>query len=341
MNADIATLVVMSPQCVLSGVMGVLDVLTTANYVAQRLPDVGTRFRPILASDGGVAVQGSNGLYLPAKSDLPDPATVPIAIVASGPPAIFGPARMRATLAEQERLTTWLRDVHTAGGTLASCCTGSFLLAAAGVLDGKLATTHWRAEETFRALFPQVELRIDSLLQAEDRVITGGGAQSFSTTILWLIRRHLGEDVATGTAKLMLAEGHVSGQNAFRQWLPQREHGDEAIARAQSWLEENFTQPFDLEEFSARFALTPRTLMRRFKQATGLAPLQYQQRLRVEAAKAQLEGSQMHVNQIVWQTGYEDVSSFQRLFKRETGLTMVEYRQRFGGRRYEAGRQIA
>lgn len=338
MNADIATAIVMSPQCVLSGVMGVLDMLTTANFVAQRLPEVSARFRPTLVSEGGVAIQGSNGLYLPAKSDLPDPATVDVAIIASGPPAIFGAERMRSTLAGQQRLTEWLRAVHAAGGTLASCCTGSFPLAAAGLLDGKLATTHWRAEATFRALFPQVELRIDSLLQAEDRVITGGGAQSFSTTILWLIRKYLGEDAATGTAKLMLAEGHVSGQNAFRQWLPQREHGDEAIARAQAWLEAHYTEPFDLEEFAARFALSSRTLMRRFKLATGMAPLQYQQRLRVEAAKTQLEGSQMAVNQIVWQTGYEDVSSFQRLFKRETGLTMVEYRQRFGGRRYEAAR---
>jgi transcriptional regulator GlxA family with amidase domain len=341
MNADIATTIVMSPQCVLSGVMGVLDVLTTANYVAQRLPEVSARFRPLLASDGGVAVQGSNGLYLPAKSDLPDPATVDIAIIASGPPAIFGVQRMRTALAEQQRLTDWLRAVHAAGGTLVSCCTGSFQLAAAGLLDGRLATTHWRAEETFRALFPQVELRIDSLLQAEDRIITGGGAQSFSTAIIWLIRQYLGDAVATGTARLMLSEGQVNGQSAFRQWLPQREHGDEAIARAQAWLDAHYTEAFDLEEFAARFTLSSRTLMRRFKLATGMAPLQYQQRLRVEAAKAQLEGSQLQVNQIVWQTGYEDVSSFQRLFKRETGLTMLEYRQRFGGRRFEVAREGA
>lgn len=328
----------MSPYCVLSGVMGVLDVLTTANYVAQCVLGGEGRFRPLLVSDGGGAVQGSNGLFLPAKSDLPDPATVDLALVPSGPPAIYGPKRMQAALAEQQRLIAWLRDVHAAGGTIASCCTGSFQLAATGLLDGKLATTHWRAEPAFRALFPQVELRIDSLLLQEDRVITGGGAQSFSTTIIWLIRQYLGEEVATGTAKLMLSEGHTSGQSAFRQWLPQLDHGDEAIARAQAWLEANYTQPFDLDSFAQRFALSPRTLMRRFKQATGLAPLQYQQRVRVEKAKEQLESTHMHVNQIVWQTGYEDVSSFQRLFKRETGLTMVEYRQRFGGRRYEMAR---
>jgi transcriptional regulator GlxA family with amidase domain len=334
MNADIATAIVMSPHCVLSGVMGVLDVLTTANYVAQQLPEVSARFRPVLVSDGGGAVQGSNGLCLAAKNDLPDPATVALAIVPSGPPAIYGAVRMRQALAGQTRLIEWLRAVHAAGGTLASCCTGSFQLAATGLLDGRLATTHWRAEAAFRALFPQVELRIDSLLLEEERVITGGGAQSFSTTVLRLIRQHLGDEVASGTARLMLAEGRTSGQNAFRQWLPPLDHGDAAIARAQEWLETNYREAFDLESFAARLHLTPRTLMRRFKQATGLAPLQYQQRLRVEAAKAQLEATHEPANRIVWQTGYEDVSSFQRLFKRETGLTMAEYRQRFGGRRY-------
>lgn len=334
MNADIATCIVMSPQCVLSGVMGVLDVLTSANYVAQHMPQVSTRFRPVLVSDGGGAVQGSNGLNLAARCDLPDPKTVDIAIVPSGPPAIFGTARMREALAGQARLVQWLREVHAAGGVLASCCTGSLLLAATGLLDGKLATTHWRAEAVFRELYPQVELRIDSLLLEEGRVITGGGAQSFSTTILWLIRQFQGEAVATATAKLMLAEGHTSGQNAFRQWLPRLDHHDEPIARAQAWLEAHYREPFDLDAFAARVHLTPRTLMRRFKQSTGLAPLQYQQKLRVEAAKEQLESTRLAVNQVVWQVGYEDVSSFQRLFKRETGLTMVEYRQRFGGHRF-------
>jgi transcriptional regulator GlxA family with amidase domain len=335
MTADIATAIVMSPQCVLSGVMGVLDVLTSANYVAQQIPQVGTRFRPLLVSDGGGAVQGTNGLFLPAKSDLPDPKSVDIAIIASGPPAIFSTARMQAGLAAQPRLIQWLREVHEAGGIITSCCTGSFLVAATGLLDGRLATTHWRAEAAFRDLFPKVELRIDNLLVEEDRIVTGGGAQSFSTTILWLIRRFQGEAVATATAKLMLAEGRTSGQNAFRQWLPPQDHGDEAIARAQAWLEAHYTEAFDLDALADRLHLTPRTLMRRFKQATGLAPLQYQQKLRVEAAKDQLESTSIAVNQVVWQIGYEDVSSFQRLFKRETGLTMVEYRQRFGGRRHE------
>lgn len=333
MNADIATSLVLSPNCVLSGVLGVMDMMTTANYVAQRLPESDRRFRPALVSAGGGAVQGSNGLFLPAKSDLPDPASVDIAIVPSGPPAIFGAARMRDALAAQQPLIEWLCAVHAAGGMLASCCTGSFLLAATGLLDGRLATTHWRSEDSFRVLFPAVELRIDSLLIEEEGIVCGGGAQSFSSTVLWLIRRYQGDAVANATAKLMLSEGHVSGQNAFRQWIPQQDHGDAAIARAQNWLEENFTQAFDLETFAAQMLLTPRTLMRRFKQATGMAPLQYQQRLRVESAKQKLESSHAAVNQIVWQIGYEDVSSFQRLFKRETGLTMVEYRQRFGGKR--------
>lgn len=333
MNADIATAIVMGPQCVLSGVLGVMDLLTTANYVAQRTPGApAARFRPVLVADGGGPVQGSNGLFLAAKSDLPDPEAVDIAIVASGPPAVYSAPRMAAALADQPRLPGWLHAVHDAGGTLASCCTGSFLIAASGLLDGEVATTHWRAEPAFRALFPKVELRIDRLLVEHERLLTGGGAQSYATTILALVRRHLGEAVATGTAKLMLAEGHTEGQSAFRQWVPPREHGDAVIARAQDWLETHYTEAFDLDRFADAFHLTPRTLMRRFKQATGLPPLQYLQCVRVEAAKTLLETTGAHVNQVVWQVGYEDVSSFQRLFKRETGLTMVEYRQRFGGR---------
>lgn len=333
MNADIATAIVMSPQCVLSGVLGVMDLLTTANYVAQRTPGApAARFRPVLVAEGGGAVQGSSGLVLPATSDLPSPGTVAIAIVASGPPAVYDAARMREALARQPRLPDWLRAVHAAGGTVASCCTGSLLLAASGLLDGRLATTHWRAEAAFRTLFPQVELRIDRLIVEQERLLTGGGAQSASTTVLALVRQFMGEAVASGTARLMLAEGRSEGQMAFRQWLPARDHGDRAIAQAQDWLEQHYTAPFDLTRMADLLHLTPRTLMRRFKQATGLPPLQYQQCVRVEIAKQKLEGGDDHVNQVVWQVGYEDVSSFQRLFKRETGLTMMEYRQRFGGR---------
>lgn len=312
-----------------------MDMLTTANYVAQRLPGVTRRFRPVLVSADGAAVQGTSGLFLSPRSGLPHPDSVDIAIVASGPPAILSPRQMRDAIGGQQCVVSWLRDVHAAGGQLASCCTGSFLIAATGLLDGKLATTHWRAEPAFQALYPLVELRIDSLRVEEERIVTGGGAHTFSTTILGLIRHCLGEEVATGTAKLLLAEGHASGQNAFRQWVMPHEHGDAVIARGQQWLEDHFTQPFDLESFAGQLHLAPRTLMRRFKQATGMAPLQYQQRLRVEAAKAALESTHTAVNQVVWQVGYEDVSSFQRLFKRETGLTMVEYRQRFGGKRHE------
>lgn len=310
--------------------------LTTANYVAQRLPQETPRFRPTLVAAGGQPVQGTNGLVMAPKSGLPDPDAVDIAIIASGPPPNLGPERMAAALDEQQELRRWLREVHAAGATVASCCTGSFLLAAAGLLDGKLATTHWFGEETFRQLFPRVELRIDSLLVREGRLLTGGGARSSGTLLLALIDDCMGPAVAGSTGKLMLAGGETSGQTAYRQWLPRLDHGDEAIARAQAWLEQHFTEPFDLEGCAARVALTPRTLMRRFKNATGMAPLQYQQRLRIAAAKERLESSLLPVNRIVWDVGYEDVSSFQRLFRRETGLSMSGYRQRFGGRRYAA-----
>jgi transcriptional regulator GlxA family with amidase domain len=335
MKADIDISIVLTPFSVLSNAMGVMDMLTTANYVAQRLPGVSRRFRPVLVSVGGVSIQGSNGIVFSVKNDLPDPKAVNIAIVPSGPPPIWRSQHIAAALAEQTVLTSWLGAVHQAGGTVASCCTGSFLLAAADLLNNRLATTHWRAEHAFRTLFPKVELRIDNLLLEEERILTGGGAQSFSSLVLRLIEKEMGEAVATATAKLMLTNGHTSGQSAYRQWLPHLDHGDAVITRAQSWLQEHYTEAFDLDTFASHMMLTPRTLMRRFKHATGMAPLQYQQRLRIEQAKTQLESSPGALNQIVWQIGYEDVSSFQRLFKRETGLSMLEYRQRFGNKRYE------
>ncbi|WP_165493177.1 GlxA family transcriptional regulator [Hylemonella gracilis] len=327
---------VLTPQCVLSGVLGVMDMLSTANYVARKFPGVDVRFQPMLVSADGMPVETMNGVSMPAQSNLPDPHAVAIAFLPSGPPANFGATRMQQSLLGQQKLIAWLRAVHEAGGLLASCCTGSFLLAATGLLDGRLATTHWRGEEAFRTLFPRVELRIDSLLVEGERLLCGGGAQSFSSTVLRLISQMQGEAVAAQTARLMLADGHTSGQNAYRLWVPRRDHGDEAIALGQQWLETHYREAFDLDGLAAQLRLTPRTLMRRFRQATGLTPLQYQQSLRIEAAKAQLEASRESVSQIVWQTGYEDASSFQRLFKRETGLTMAEYRQRFGQRRWRA-----
>jgi len=241
---------------------------------------------------------------------------------------------------EQEwpEVKSWLNRIYRAGGTVCSVCSGSVLLAGSGLLDGKPATTHWAYIDHFRRFFPQVKLEAGRVLLpvgADRRIVTCGGMAAWEDLALYLIARYYGEGMAVNAAKLFLFGDRSEGQLLFAAMTKPKRHEDAVIANTQQWLAEHYDIPNPVTAMVRRSGLAERSFKRRFKSATGYAPIDYVQKLRVEEARHMLEATSDAIDVIARKTGYEDPTSFRRLFKRLTGVTPGRYRQRFqslGGR---------
>ena len=226
----------------------------------------------------------------------------------------------------------WVRERFSGGATVCSVCTGSVLLADTGLLDGEEATTHWIASGLFRTYYPAVKLRPERILAPagpEHRIVTSGGASSWEDLALYLIARFRGEAEAVRTAKLFLFGDRSEGQMPYAAMARPRRHDDAVIAPCQDWIAEHYTADNPVAGMVARSGLPARTFKRRFRAATGYAPLDYVQTLRIEEAKQLLETTGEPTDAVAHQVGYDDPAFFRRLFKRRTGVTPARYRQRF------------
>lgn len=229
-------------------------------------------------------------------------------------------------------LVAWMRRMHTRGAVLCSACTGLGLLAETGLLDGLPATTHWAFGQTVRASFPKVDLRLDEVLVTageREEFVMSGGAASWQDLVLYLIGRFVSPIAAQAIAKFELLERHAEGQAPYLPFLPDTQHGDRLVSQQQEWLKENFAVASPVAEMIRRSGLSDRALERRFKQATGLTPIAYVQQVRVDQAKRKLEQSDLTIDQISWDVGYEDSAAFRRLFKRIARVTPSIYRRKF------------
>lgn len=229
-------------------------------------------------------------------------------------------------------MAAWVRRQYDNGAIVCAVCTGSVLLARAGLLDSREATTHWSACDLFAQHFPDVRLTPDRIIVPagpEHRIITGGGSASWEDVSLYLIARLCGEEEARRTAKAFLFGDRGDGQLPFAAMGKPKSHDDAAIARCQSWAALHYDDANPVSRMVAQSGLTERTFKRRFKAATGYAPIDYVQTLRIEEAKQMLETTSEPTDQIALQVGYEDPAFFRRLFKRRTGITPARYRQRF------------
>ena len=231
-------------------------------------------------------------------------------------------------------VAAWLAERYAEGAVVASICSGSVLLADAGLLDGKEATTHWAFAEGYARHFPNVSWRPERILciaDAEERLVTAGGAASWEDLMLWLVARFVSPVEAIRLAKIYIFGDRSEGQLLYAALRRPRRHDDRAISQCQDWLADHYAEPDVLAALVERSGLSEKSFTRRFKAATGHAPLDYVQRLRIEEAKELLETTAEPVESIGRAVGYEDTSFFRRLFKRQTGTTPTRYRQRFAG----------
>jgi transcriptional regulator GlxA family with amidase domain len=225
-----------------------------------------------------------------------------------------------------------LRRQHERGALLASYCTGSFILAEAGLLDKRAATTHWAQAETFARRYPGVDLRISEILTEQNRILCSGAVTTSLNLAIRLVEKFAGAEIAAATAKMMLIDTNRVSQSSYAS-LPEARHSDELVARAQRHMEKSLQHGFNLTRLAHHLAVSERTLNRRFRLALGKAPLHYLQSLRVDVAKQLLEERGLKVDAVGERVGYRDLSTFRRLFKRETGLSPREYQRRFVRRR--------
>ena len=232
----------------------------------------------------------------------------------------------------QPQVTQWLTAMHEAGALICTSCSGVFLLAETGLLDGKEATMHWSHARAFQKAFPQVKLNLAKMLSVtggRGELVMSGAATSWHDLVLYIVARQLGLSVAHALAKFHAMQWHADGQRPFVVFTPAMDHGDVLVLKAQQWLQTNHAVGNPVEEMVRLTGVPERTFKRRFTRATGLSPIQYVQHLRVDQAKRRLERTRTPVDEISWSVGYEDPAFFRRLFKRLTGISPGAYRKTF------------
>ena len=233
-------------------------------------------------------------------------------------------------LSANQPLITWLkRQYETQGTELASLCSGAFFIAATGLGDGKKSTTHWAYVDEFRSLFPKVNLLPERIVTDDGGIYASGGAYSSLNLVLYLLEKFSGKAVAIWAAKVFQIDLHRRSQKPFVIFNNQKSHVDESIGQAQEYIEQHYHQNLSIRGLATHFGFSRRNFLRRFKDATGNTPIEYLQRVRVEAAKRLLEHSPGNIGEVVAATGYNDVKSFRQLFKKYTGFSPTGYRNRY------------
>jgi transcriptional regulator GlxA family with amidase domain len=234
-----------------------------------------------------------------------------------------------AAIAKNAVLIDWLATQYSNGAEIASICTGTFLLAAAGILEGKSCSTHWAAADEFRQRFPKVNLLSDKLITEENGIYTNGGAYSFLNLIIYLVEKYFDRTTAIFCSKVFQIEMDRQSQSSFMIFRGQKQHGDDMVKAAQSYIEDRTAEKISFEQLSARFAIGRRNFDRRFIKATGNTPLEYFQRVKIESAKRAFETTGKSINEVMYGVGYSDLKAFREVFRKITGLSPLEYRNRY------------
>lgn len=242
-------------------------------------------------------------------------------------PAIHG--ELNSMMDQNAMFVPWIVSQYKQGAEIASMCIGSFFLAATGLLNGKQCATHWTAANDFRAIFPEVNLVDDKIMTEEDGIYTSGGAYSFLNLLVYIIEKYAGRDIAVLISKTFMIDIDRISQSPFIIFKGQKVHDDEPIKKAQEYIENNFEDKITVDQLASMFALGRRNMERRFKKATANTVTQYIQRVKIEAAKKNLETGRKNISEVMYEVGYSDTKAFRTVFKRITGLSPIEYRSKY------------
>ena len=226
-------------------------------------------------------------------------------------------------------LINWIENQYKSGAEVASICTGAFLLASTGLLDGKNCSTHWAAADNFRMMFPKVTLHADQLITDEYGIYTNGGAYSFLNLMIYLVEKYYDRQTAIFCSKVFQIEIDRQSQSAFTIFTGQKMHSDEMVRKAQDYIESKLDEKISVEHLSTLFSVGRRNFDRRFIKATGNTPVEYTQRVKIESAKKTFETTQKTISEVMYAVGYSDLKAFREVFRKITGLSPLEYRQKY------------
>lgn len=306
--------VVLCEQHSLASFALVMDILRMANvqpggpfFEVHRISESG---RPVAHADGVLAVDGGAGALAQMDAVL-----IP-SLWSHGPQAVQGHPKLVAALASLPPQVL-----------LAGFCSGVYLLAAAGRLDGRRATTHWLMAEGLARRYPKVLVQAQHNLTHDGPVVCSGGSLAAIDGCLHVVQCLAGRAVARGLSRLLVTDMTRGPQSQYAPALGWQRHQDEAVQALQAWIEASHAQVLTLQDLAEAVHLGVRTLQRRFQAATGMSPLQYQQKVRLERSKDLLEDTRASVTEVAALVGYADRVAFGRLFKQHTGLTPAAYRQ--------------
>ena len=269
-------------------------------------------------------VQLNGGLYAVHPNKLlKEVDTTDLVII----PALYGD--LSKAVNANKKLVPWIVSQYGKGAEIASLCVGAFLLASTGLLDGKKCSTHWGFIHEFRSMFPSVNIQDGGIITEENGIYTSGGAISYWNLLLHLVEKYTDRATAVLTAKYFAIDINRVSQSSFAIFNGQKGHNDEAVRKAQEYIEKNIEEKIAVEELVENVAVGRRSFERRFKQATSNSILEYIHRVKVEAAKRSFETSRKNINEVMFDVGYTDNKAFRTTFKKITGLTPIEYRNKY------------
>ncbi len=315
------TIVVPNGDINLSSITGSFQILTRANEYWQRIGN-----KPIME----VRIAGfvtelklDDGLFSIHPVNIKDIKKTDLLII---PSVNYD---YENVIKENEELISWIGELYKGGAEIASICTGAFLLAATGLLEGKTCSTHWNAASDFRRMFPNINLQTDRLIAVERGIYTNGGAFSFLNLILFLVEKYFDRQTAIRCSKVFQIDIERTSQSPFFIFQAQKNHGDELVGKAQAYIEEKLSEKISFEELASKLAISRRNFDRRFIKATGNTPVEYLQRVKVEVAKSTLEKGRKSIFEVMNEVGYSDDKAFREVFKKITGLSPLDYKAKY------------
>lgn len=308
-----------------STAVGPIEVFTAAGRMWNEMSGqpARPRFHVTMASIDGLPIESAYGLKIQPDSSIHDIRRADLVFVsASGP--------MPSQWMDRHReLLPWLAAWHGRGAMLAGVCSGVAFLAEAGLLEGRRATTHWGVAEDFRRRYPKVDWRSDLLITEDGEFFCGGGVNASTDLSLYLVERLCGRETAIECSKALILDMPRVHQSGYAFLPISRSHGDARVRAVEEYLHANFRSGPPIDDVAQHFGMSAKTLVRRFKAATGHLPGEYLQMVRVAAARQLLEEGERSVQRAGVMVGYEDTAFFRLVFKRYSGLTPAAYRERF------------
>jgi transcriptional regulator GlxA family with amidase domain len=311
--------------CMGMEVFGLCDTLLLANRIAHALDGVPALFEVTVMSVAGGDVQAAGGLRIGTRRAPRRPAellVVPGMDVSDRAGCLKPLTRLASEVA-------YIRRSFAKGIPVAATCVGAFILGEAGLLDARRATTSWMFSADLARRFPQAEVDHAAMLVEDGGVTTTGSFSATFDLAMYLIRKVASPRVMRAVARMGLLDDNRHSQAPFIDTRMLARPSGTFAAQVMAWLELRLAEPYELTRIAAAFHVSPRTLLRRFKDEAGLSPLAHLQQARIGKAKLLLESSSASVAHITEAVGYGDVATFGALFKREVGQSPAQYRHRF------------